>query len=143
MKYQRTSVGLDVHALSEGTCALDGETGELIDGRLTPADEDIWAWLQTLPGPIKVTYEVGPTGYGLARFLRARGIACLARLLKLGEIVEVKVPSVEQKSARDLVRAREDCRGDLMHDRHRLDVTISAFTDTGRPAGLPSGESRP
>ncbi len=54
-------------------------------------------------------------------------------------IVEVKVPSVEQESARDLVRAREDCRGDLMHDRHRLDVTISAFTDTGRPAGLPSG----
>ncbi len=120
MKYQRTSVGLDVHALSVAACALDGETGELIDGRLTPADEDIWAWLQTLPGPIKVTYEVGPTGYGLARFLRARGIACLARLLKLGEIVEVTVPSVEQESARDLVRAREDCRGDLMHDRHRF-----------------------
>jgi transposase len=32
----------------------------------------------------------------------------------------VAIPSVEQESARDLVRAREDCRGDLMSTRHRL-----------------------
>ncbi len=30
------------------------------------------------------------------------------------------VPSVEQETARDLVRVREDCRGDLMRARHRL-----------------------
>ena len=30
------------------------------------------------------------------------------------------VPSVEQEAARDLVRAREDVRGDLMSARHRL-----------------------
>lgn len=30
------------------------------------------------------------------------------------------VPTVAQESARDLVRAREDCRGDLMRARHRL-----------------------
>ena len=30
------------------------------------------------------------------------------------------VPSVEQEAARDLVRAREDVRGDLMRARHRL-----------------------
>ena len=30
------------------------------------------------------------------------------------------VPSVEQEAARDLVRAREDARGDLMRARHRL-----------------------
>ena len=30
------------------------------------------------------------------------------------------VPSVDQEAARDLVRAREDCRGDLMRARHRL-----------------------
>jgi len=34
--------------------------------------------------------------------------------------VAVTVPSVEQEAARDLVRAREDCRGDLMAARHRL-----------------------
>ena len=44
----------------------------------------------------------------------------LARLLHLGEIVCVAVASVEQEAVRDLVRAREDCRGDLMSSRHRL-----------------------
>jgi len=32
----------------------------------------------------------------------------------------VTVPSVDQEAARDLVRAREDARGDLMRARHRL-----------------------
>jgi len=49
-----------------------------------------------------------------------RDAAHLARLLHLGQIVEVTVPSVAQEAARDLVRAREDCRGDLMGARHRL-----------------------
>jgi transposase len=81
----------------------------------------------------------------LARFLTREGIDCqvvapsklqrpcgdrvktdvrdarhLARLLHLGEIVAVTVPGVEQEAARDLVRAREDVRGDLMSARHRL-----------------------
>ena len=50
----------------------------------------------------------------------ARDAAHLARLLHLGQIVEVTVPSVAQEAARDLVRAREDCRGDLMRARHRV-----------------------
>ena len=50
----------------------------------------------------------------------ARDAAHLARLLHLGQIIEVTVPSVAQEAARDLVRAREDCRGDLMGARHRL-----------------------
>ena len=41
----------------------------------------------------------------------ARDAVLLARLLRLDEIVEVAVPSVEQEAARDLVRAREDVRG--------------------------------
>jgi transposase len=41
-------------------------------------------------------------------------------VLHLGEIVAVAIPTVEQEAARDLVRAREDCRGDLMTARHRL-----------------------
>jgi transposase len=92
-----------------------------------------------------VTYEAGPTGFGLSRALSASGIRCvvaapsklqrpsgdrvktdakdavhLARLLRLDEVTPVVVPSVEQEAARDLVRAREDCRGDLMRARHRL-----------------------
>jgi transposase len=49
----------------------------------------------------------------------ARDARHLARLLHLGEIVEVTVPTVAQNAARDLVRAREDCR-DLLAVRHRL-----------------------
>ena len=101
--------------------------------------------LRSLPGAVAAVYEAGPTGFGLARFLLGAGIECsvaapsklqrpsgdrvktdardarhLARLLHLGQIVEVTIPSIEQEAARDLVRAREDCRGDLMSARHRL-----------------------
>ena len=44
----------------------------------------------------------------------------MARLLRMDQIVQVRVPGVEQEAARDLLRAREDVRGDLMRARHRL-----------------------
>jgi transposase len=140
-----TSVGLDVHARSVVACGLDRSTGEVFERRLTPDHREILEWIGSLPGPASVTYEAGPTGFGLARALVSAGISCvvaapsklqrpsgdrvktdardarhLARLLHLGEITAVAVPSVEQEAARDLVRAREDCRGDLMSARHRL-----------------------
>ena len=89
-------------------------------------------------------YEAGPTGYRLARACAEAGISCvvaapsrirpaadrvktdrrdaerLARLLRLGEITPIRVPGPEEEAARDLVRAREDARGDLMRARHRL-----------------------
>jgi transposase len=145
VKVQRTSVGLDVHARSVVACALDGDTGEVFERRLTPDYQEILEWLRSLPAPVAMVYEAGPTGFGLARFLTAAGMLCLvaapsklqrpagdrvktdardaahlARLLHLGQIVEVAVPSAEQEAARDLVRAREDCRGDLMSARHRV-----------------------
>jgi transposase len=142
---QRTSVGLDVHARSVMACGLDRETGEVFERRLCPNHQEILEWIGGLPGPVTVTYEAGPTGFGLARALEAARICCvvaapsklirpagdrvktdardarhLARLLHLGQIVAVTVPSMEQEAARDLVRAREDCRADLMRTRHRL-----------------------
>jgi transposase len=124
---------------------LDGDTGEVFQRRLSPDHGEIAAWLGDLPGPVAVTYEAGPTGFGLARALTAAGISCevaapsklirpagdrvktdardaahLARLLHLGEITEVTVPTANQEAVRDLVRAREDCRGDLMTARHRV-----------------------
>jgi transposase len=136
---------LDVHARSVFGCALDGETGEVVERRMTPDHEEIIGWTQSLPGPVSVVYEAGPTGFGLARALTAAGIDCqvlapsklirpvgdrvktdardarhLARLLHLGEVVSVAIPSVAQEAARDLVRARDDCRGDLMSARHRI-----------------------
>jgi transposase len=50
----------------------------------------------------------------------ARDALHLARLLRLDEITSVSIPSMNQEACRDLVRAREDCRGDLMRARHRL-----------------------
>jgi transposase len=50
----------------------------------------------------------------------ARDALHLARLLHLGEVVSVKVPTIEEETARDLVRSREDTRQDLMGARHRL-----------------------
>jgi transposase len=38
----------------------------------------------------------------------------------MDEVTSVAVPTVEQETARDLVRAREDVRNDLMGARHRL-----------------------
>jgi transposase len=145
VSHQGTSVGLDVHARSVVACGLVQETGEVLERRLTPGYGEILEWIRGLPGPATVTYEAGPTGFGLARALESAGIECvvaapsklqrpagdrvktdardarhLARLLHLGEITAVTVPSMEQEAARDLVRAREDCRGDLMAARHRL-----------------------
>lgn len=74
---ERTSVGLDVHARSVAAAAIDGVTGELFHARLTPSHEHIQSWLAALPGPVAVTYEAGPTGFGLARALGAAGIRCV------------------------------------------------------------------
>jgi len=128
---------------------LDGQTGELSERRLTPDHRDVLGWLRSLPAPVAVTYEAGPTGFGLARFLAGTGIRCLvaapsklqrrsddrvktdvrdarhlARLLHLGEIVAVEVPTVEREAARDLVRAREDARKNLMSARHRVSMLL-------------------
>jgi transposase len=142
---ERTSVGLDVHARSVAAAAIDGVTGELVQAKLTPSHDHIASWIGGLPGPVAVAYEAGPTGFGLSRSLNAAGIRCevvapsklqrpsgdrvktdakdavhLARLLRLDEVTPVAVPSIDQEAARDLVRAREDARGDLMRARHRL-----------------------
>jgi transposase len=136
---------LDVHARSVAAAAIDGVTGELVQSRLTPSYEHVRSWLGGLAGPVAVAYEAGPTGFGLYRALTAAGFRCevvapsklhrpagdrvktdakdaihLARLLRLDEFTPVSIPSVDQEAARDLVRAREDCRGDLMRARHRL-----------------------
>lgn len=141
---ERTSVGLDVHARSVTAHGMDETTGEVFTGRLCPGVE-VRDWIGRLPAPVAVLYEAGPTGFGLARELRAAGVRCevaapsklqrpsgdrikndardaehLCRLLRLGEFTAVTVPDAATESARDLVRAREDCRKDLMRARHRL-----------------------
>jgi transposase len=50
----------------------------------------------------------------------ARDAERLVRLLMIDGLHAVRVPSPEEEALRDLVRAREDLRGDLMRARHRL-----------------------
>lgn len=145
MIVQGTSVGLDVHALSVVAHAVDEETGTIVRARLCPDHGEVLGWLHQLRAPVRVTYEAGPTGFGLARAINDAGMQCLvaapsklqrpagdriktdardaahlARLLRLGEITAVTVPDREIEAVRDLVRAREDARADLMRVRHRL-----------------------
>ena len=56
---------------------MDGETGEVFQRRLCPDHREVLEWIGGLPAPVAVTYEAGPTGFGLARFLLAAGIMCL------------------------------------------------------------------
>jgi transposase len=101
--------------------------------------------LEGLTGPVRAVYEAGPTGFGLARAAIERGIDMrvvaagkvprasgdriktdrrdaerLVRLLAAGEVRFAFVPTVADEQFRDLIRAIEDCRGDLMRARHRL-----------------------
>jgi transposase len=142
---QGTAVGLDVHARSAWAATLDCVTGEVCARRVPATCEGIVKWARGLPGPVRAAYEAGPTGFGLARALEAAGIECvvaapsklerapgdrvktdrrdaelLARRVRSGELVAVRVPTDDEEAARDLVRAREDARGDLMRARHRL-----------------------
>jgi len=142
---QGTWIGLDVHARKTVAGVLDAATGEVRTCRVASRPLETVAWLRELPAPVRVAYEAGPTGYGLARACAAAGIACtvaapskiprasgdrvktdrrdaerLARLLRLGELVAVRVPEPHEEAARDLVRVREDARGELMRARHRL-----------------------
>ena len=134
-----------MHARSVVATAIDTKTGELFKERLVPKDEVVLDWLRRLPGPVAVAYEAGPTGFGLSRAVTSAGIRCvvaapsklvrpsgdrvktdardallLARLLRNDDLTPVRVPSITQEAARDLVRAREDVRGDLMRSRHRV-----------------------
>jgi transposase len=141
----RTLVGFDVHAVKVVAAVLDVETGEVRSFRLPGDAQEAAAFCSGLARPVRATYEAGPTGYGLARELQRRGIECivcapgkiprapservktdrrdaehLVRLLLAGKLHPVRVPGPAEEALRDLVRAREDVRVDLMRARHRL-----------------------
>jgi transposase len=145
MAKARTLVGLDVHATKVVAAVLDVQTGELAFFSMTADIARVAGFCAGLPGPVRTAYEAGPTGYGLARELARREVQCvvaapskiprgsgervktdrrdaelLARLLLAGKLHPVRVPGREEESLRDLIRAREAVRVDLMRCRHRL-----------------------
>jgi len=138
-------VGMDVHARETSVAVFDQVSGEVLTRHITGRSPEVLAWLEGLEPPFRAVYEAGPTGYGLARRARARGLevaVCapglisrrptdriktdardalrLARLLAAGELALVRVPEPAEEQLRDLVRSREDVRVDLMRARHRL-----------------------
>lgn len=138
-------VGLDVHARRTAVAAVRVGSGEVFRAQIPGSPVAAIGWMQSLPGPVRAVYEAGPTGFGLARAAKAVGIemmVCspgaiprqpgdrvktdardalkLARLLAAGQLRPVLVPELELEALRDLVRAREDLRGDLMACRHRI-----------------------
>jgi transposase len=136
---------LDVHATKIVAAVLDAETGELQHFAMTADIGRTAGFCAALPRPVRVAYEAGPTGYGLARELITRRVECvvaapskipraagdrvktdrrdaelLARLLLAGKLHAVRVPGDEEEALRDLVRARDQVRMDLMRCRHRV-----------------------
>ena len=145
MAKAKSLVGLDVHAAKIVAAVLDVETGEIAFFGLSGDTDRAAAFCAGLPRPVRVAYEAGPTGYGLARELVKRRAECvvaapskiprasgdrvktdrrdaelLVRLLFAGKLHAVRVPGAEEEALRDLVRAREQVRVDLMRCRHRL-----------------------
>ena len=140
-------LGLDVHrnTISVATLLPD-RTAAAVEQ--IPSDEvAVLSFLGrfTDPARLRVCYEAGPTGYELARLLRAHGVACqviapsliprgagdkvktdrrdcrrLARLHRAGELVAIRVPTLAEEAVRDLCRARADLLEDRTRARHRL-----------------------
>src|SRR5688500_16977268 len=140
-----TVVGLDVHARQTHAAVFVVQTGELRVVKLRMPPVEVVSFLDGLGPAVTAVYEAGPTGFGLARAAHERGLDVrvaapgsipkgsghrvktdrrdairLVRLLAAGELSFAFVPSVADEHFRDLVRAIEDVRGDLMRSRHRL-----------------------
>jgi transposase len=152
MAKARSVVGLDVHASRIVAAVLDADTGELRSFSMKGETLAAAGFCAGLPRPVRVAYEAGPTGYVLARELAKRRVECvvaapskipratgervktdardaehLARLLFAGKLHPVRVPGPEEEALRDLVRARETLRLDLMRARHRLSKMLMRY----------------
>ena len=129
--FQHTFIGLDVHAVNIVGHALNPSTGEVSDHAMPSDPALVLEWVRRFAPPVKVVYESGPTGFALARYLRAAGIDCviaasskllraagdrvktdrrdarvLAEMLAVGSVTEVRIPDLEEEALRDLSRLR-------------------------------------
>jgi transposase len=155
-------VGLDVHAetITAAVAEMDGAVHEL--GTIANAPAALRKLMRKL-GPIaalRVCYEAGPTGYVVYWQLVALGVACeviapsliptkagdrvktdrrdavkLARCYRAGELTPVFVPDRATEGLRDVVRAREAAKQDLLRARHRLGKLLLRH-GRQRPAGM-------
>ena len=87
MAKARALVGLDVHAAKVVAAILDAETGELRFQRLGGESGPVVGLCGSLEGPVRASYEAGPTGYGLARALEGAGVECVVAAPGRGALV--------------------------------------------------------
>ncbi len=142
-----TYLGLDVHkdTISVAILAPDRDGSEV--ERIPHDEPSVRRLVGRLGDPrwLRACYEAGPTGYELARLLAGMGVGCqviapslipkapgdkvktdrrdcrrLARLYRAGELVAIRIPSVQEEAVRDLCRARADLVQDRTRARHRL-----------------------
>lgn len=147
--FNTTFIGLDVHARTVTAAALNPDTGEIREACMAADNTSVAAWVAGFGHDVRVTYEAGPSGYGLARHLLANNVHCviaapskllrapadhvktdkrdalgLARMLSLGEITQVRIPTIEQEGLRDVSRARQRAVSDLSHARQRINAIL-------------------
>ena len=163
-----TFVGLDVHARSIKAVSLDVMTGEVRAATFGYDAGAVAGWVRSVDPKAKCVYESGVTGFDLQKRLSGLGVDCvvgavskmikpsadrrrkndrndaefLARMLSVGNVVEVWVPDDECEAARDLTRALEDARDDLSRSKQRLSkfllrhgLVFDERTPTGRRKG--------
>lgn len=163
-----TFVGLDVHARSIKAVSLDVMTGEVRAATFGYDAGAVAEWVRSVDPRARCMYESGVTGFDLQKRLSGLGVDCvvgavskmikpsadrrrkndrndaefLARMLSVGNVVEVWVPDDECEAARDLTRALEDARDDLSRSKQRLSkfllrhgLVFDERTPTGRRKG--------
>lgn len=142
-------VGMDVSKDTIAVAVADGDSrvGARYLGAIPNRPESVRKLVRRLgvPEQLQVCYEAGPTGYELWRLLASMDIQCmvvapslipkqpgnrvktdrrdacrLAELHRTGDLKPAWVPSEEDEALRDLVRAREDAKQDLLRAKHRL-----------------------
>lgn len=144
-----TSIGLDVHARSVAAAAFNPFTGEVVRRSFGTDASEIAEWALGFEDP-RACYESGPTGFHMARELRALGLDCavaavskmqrpaadarrkndrrdaefIARMLATHNIVEVPLPDMAVEAARDLDRALDDATRELRRSRQRLNMFL-------------------
>src|SRR5215216_6644803 len=104
MAKARTLVGLDVHAAKVVAANLDAETGELRFQRLGGECEPVVRLCGSLEGPVRASYEAGPTGYGLARARDLAGGDCWVASFFYNARATTEKVKTDRRDAEHLVR---------------------------------------
>jgi transposase len=144
-----TYVGIDAHKDTLHVARLVGPAAQAVTWTVANEPRAIARLRRQLErdsvGPVRCCYEAGPGGYALQRQLQGGRVSCaviapaliprkageriktdrrdarkLAELWRAGLLTEISPPTPEAEAARDLVRARDDAREDLLRCRHRL-----------------------